>query len=167
MTVIQTNRLSLYPLTESSLQPFTLMIQDPYILKYLMDGETESEEWCLNQIHESNGLFQSHQVGLWMIHLRECDTPIGFCGFLMFPELFAEPQLTYALYEQYAGNGYVKEAVEAVIEHAFYTANMPVIYSAADEPNIRSINTLESMNFIRTGETPGVFGKIWLYQLKR
>lgn len=167
MKPLQTKRLTLSPLSENDWDCFASMVQDPYILRYLMDGEIMPKEWCLEQIHKSHELFQSHNVGMWLIQLEADKTPIGFCGFMLFTELFPEPKLTYAVYERYAGNGYVKEATEAVIEYAFTQAKMPVIYSGVDEPNTRSIRTMESMNFIRTGDIPGVFGKIYLYQLEK
>jgi RimJ/RimL family protein N-acetyltransferase len=56
------------------------------------------------------------------------------------------------LLPEYEGNGYAKEAVEALIGYAFYTLNMEVVRARCHKINERSKKTLLSVGMRQSGE---------------
>lgn len=158
-------RLTYRRLTNADLQTFHHLIIDEHIREYLLDGAVMSLDWCSEQIEASQLLFDECELGLWLVSVRAAiDSPIGFCGFIRFPETGTEPQLVYAIEETSCGNGYATEMARALIGLASHLKHS-IVYSAVDAPNLASSRVLEKLGFRLVRETPGAFGKIRHYEL--
>jgi len=85
---------------------FQRLATDPHVRRYLMDGEIMEIGWCEAVIRDSDALFASEGIGLWLVSDAVApEIPIGFCGFREFPELMPGSQLLYALLERATGRG--------------------------------------------------------------
>ena len=114
-------RLTYEQVTLSRLDDFHALVADEHVRRYLMDGEIHPIEWSEARIIDSDSLFARRGVGLWLVRARPSGDLVGFCGFLELPPL-DEPQLVYALFERFAGNGYATEmASSAIREPSFMT----------------------------------------------
>ncbi len=163
---LETERLQLRRLSERDAKAFHALAIDPHIRQYLLDGEIMSEAWCAEQIAVSDRLFGEGRAGLWLLYQKRAlpEEAIGFCGFHVFEELGAEPQLLYALVERCAGKGYATEVARALLRFAAQELGMDRVVSAVDAPNHASIRVLEKMGFVRCGGVPGAFGTTILFE---
>jgi RimJ/RimL family protein N-acetyltransferase len=125
-----------------------------------MDGQVFSREWSKDRIRDSLRLFERRGVGLWLARARDTGELVGFCGFLEIPSMHPDPQLMYAMFERFTGQGYATEMARASIAEARRHAGFESIFAAVDEPNVKSIRVLEKLGFRRTGTSAGHFGSV-------
>lgn len=168
MLLDPTARLSFTRLSEANLDAFHRLALDAHIRRYLLDGQEVDRDWCLQQRHASDELFERSSLGMWLVDLRESDAagPIGFCGFIRMPEIVPDPQLLYALLGEHTGRGYATEIAQALVTHARKHASLTELITGVDEPNTASMRVLEKLGFEIAGSVPGMFGRIVLYRLK-
>jgi ribosomal-protein-alanine N-acetyltransferase len=104
-------------------------------------------------------------VGLWLVEELESGQLVGFCGFLEIPTILDEPQLVYALFGRFTGQGYATEMARAAIARARSHAGFETIVAGVDAVNGTSCRVLEKIGFTRTATVQGAFGDMYLYQL--
>jgi RimJ/RimL family protein N-acetyltransferase len=158
-------RLTYEQVTLSRLDDFHALVADEHVRRYLMDGEIHPIEWSEARIIDSDSLFARRGVGLWLVRARPSGDLVGFCGFLELPPL-DEPQLVYALFERFAGNGYATEMASSAISYARTHAGFKEIAAGVDEVNVKSSRVLEKIGFTRTAAVPGNFGNMFIYRLR-
>jgi ribosomal-protein-alanine N-acetyltransferase len=148
-----------------TLDRFHSLVQDAHVRRYLMDGEVFPIEWSRDRVIDSDALFASRHVGLWLVNEIETDRLAGFCGFLVIRSVHPDPQLVYALTEPFTGRGYATEMAHAAIAFARTSAGFTDIVAAVDEVNAASGRVLEKLGFERAGTQPGAFGNTFVYRL--
>jgi ribosomal-protein-alanine N-acetyltransferase len=156
-------RLIYRPLGTTTLDTFYALAADPYIRRYLLDGQLVDLSWCAQEVEYSERLAASHGVQLWLLEYQA--VAIGFAGFRIFEEYDAEPQLVYALTESHTGRGLATEAARACIQAA-RDAGILRIVAAVDAPNLRSIRLLERLGFVRDGQWPGASAAVSRWVLR-
>src|SRR6478672_3073425 len=142
-------RLTYCRLTHARVDEFHALVQDDHVRRYLMDGQLFPREWSEERIRDSLALFERRGVGLWLAHEQPTDALVGFCGFLEIPSVHPEPQLVYAMFERFAGQGYATEMVRAAIAEARCHTGFNAIVAGVDEPNVASLKVLEKLGFRR------------------
>jgi RimJ/RimL family protein N-acetyltransferase len=158
-------RLRYQALTIDHLDRFHALVQDAHVRRYLLDGEVFPREWSEARVRESEALVARRGVGLWLVSEKVSGALAGFCGFLEIPSVHAEPQLVYALVEQFTGKGYATEMARAAIDDARAHSGFAEIVAAADEVNVASIRVLEKLGFARIATGTGAFGRTFTYSL--
>lgn len=150
------------PLSAANVRDLYLLSIDPHIRRYLLDGELVSMEWALAELSKSQALFDEGIPGLWL--LSDGSSFIGFCGLRIFDELGAEPQLIYALLEQFTGRGLASRAAQWVI-HQAKEAGMDQVTAIIDAPNVASIKVAKKLGMVEVGALPGEFGPMPVFML--
>ncbi len=107
----------------------------PFVRKYLWDDAPVSKELARDIIEQNKGHFEEDQYGLWKILAN--DIPIGYVGLWYFFQE-AQPQLIYALGEEFSGKGYATEASRSVIDYCFDSLGFTYLVAATDEPHLAS-----------------------------
>ena len=163
---MQSARLSYQSLELQDVERFHAMLTDPFIRRYLMDGEVVPESWVEAKIHESIELMSRQGIGIWLVSLKT-DTesgPIGAGGYICFDDIAdGEPCLLYALYEAFTGQGYATEIAEHMIEVGF-ARGLPRIFTSVDAPNKASVAVLDRLGFQKCGTIPGAFDTQTLFE---
>jgi len=95
--------------------------------------------------------YELHGIGLLLVELRGCGTPIGTCG-LIKRENIDDFDLGYSLLEKYHRQGYVIEAAEAVLEHAKNELGFSWVVGYTSSLNKASIRVLEKLGFGDEGD---------------
>ena len=134
---LDTPRLSLTPLQESDFDLFYQMLTDPFIRKYLCDDEVYGKDIIQNLLDSSLQTFSKDNYGLWLLSEKTSGKRIGFAGLRTFFEE-PQPQLIYALWKDYTGKGYAKEASERIIEYSFDQLKYSYLIASCDLPNLAS-----------------------------
>ena len=161
MTPLTSRRLRYRPLSREDTEAFHTLCLDPHIRRYLLDGAEVTRAWAVEAIELSERLFLTDGVGVWMV--SHDDTPVGFCGFRVFPRLGAEPQLLYGVAGDRIGAGFATEAAETMVEETRRLGWSRVV-AAVDRPNQASVRVLQKTGFTSCGRVPGAFGDTLLFE---
>ena len=159
------DRLRYRPVTLADLDSFHGLVQDPYVRRYLMDGNLYPREWSEARVLESAELFERRGVGIWMVADLTTNELIGFCGFLEIPRIHPEPQVVYAMFEHFSGKGYATEMARTSIAHARHQSGFTEIVASVDEINAASLRILEKLGFERVATQQGSFGNMFVLRL--
>lgn len=92
-----------------------------------------------------NALFYT----LWTIILKEKQGMVGDLCFKGAPDEKGEVEIGYGTYLEHRGNGYMTEAVGAMIEWAFAQKGVKVITAETEKDNLASHRILVKNNFIQ------------------
>lgn len=104
---------------------------------------TAASNYILTRIIPS---YHNYGFGLYMVLLKNKNTPIGICG-LVKREGLDHPDLGFAVLPEYAGQGYTSEASEIILEYADKQLQIPTVYGITTPSNMASIRVLEKQGF--------------------
>jgi [ribosomal protein S5]-alanine N-acetyltransferase len=159
--VLETSRLILKPVSTTDLLIFYHILTDPYVRKYLCDDLIFSQQQTEKMIAESQKLFASENLGLWLIKtknkVKQVNSDrfnqeiIGFVGLWYF---FNEkqPQLAYALLPDATKKGYATEAATKIIEYCFERLGYDYLIASSDKPNLESHQLAERLGMKQVAE---------------
>jgi len=162
--VFETQNLRLKPALKSDLETLHRIFVNPYVRKYLCDGEI----WSLQQVEEilieSQKLFEDQQFGLWLIETKAGQAVVGFVGLWYFFDQ-DQPQLAYALLPQATKKGYATEAAAQILDYALNELGYQYLVASADAPNLESHRVAARLGMRTVGERtmngkPTVFFRI-------
>jgi RimJ/RimL family protein N-acetyltransferase len=147
MTVLETERLILRPLTRDD-APFVLRLHnEPSFLRYIGDKKTRSLEDARQYILTGPiATYERYGFGLCMVELKDSNTPIGMCGLVKREEL-PEPDIGFALLPDFCNKGFAFEAATAVLRDARERLRLDRILAITTLENEASINLLERLGF--------------------
>jgi [ribosomal protein S5]-alanine N-acetyltransferase len=141
---LETQRLRLKPILAIDSIALHKIFIDPYVRKYLCDDLV----WPLEQVEEmsleSQNLFDTQKLGLWLIETNDAEDIIGFAGLWYFFEE-EQPQLVYALLPVATKKGYATEAALKIIEYCFNELGYRYILVSCDRPNLESIKLAQRL----------------------
>ena len=147
MTVLETERLSLRPITVDDAEFILALLNEPSFLRYIGDKQVrnleDARQYILNGPVAS---YQRHGLGLLLAELRESRTPIGMCGLLKRDEL-PEPDIGFALMPDFWNKGFAFEAAAAVLQDAHDRLKLQRILAITSLDNDASIKLLERLGF--------------------
>lgn len=147
MTVLETERLSLRPITVDDAEFILALLNEPSFLRYIGDKQVrnleDARQYILNGPVAS---YQRHGLGLLLTELRESRTPIGMCGLLKRDEL-PEPDIGFALMPDFWNKGFAFEAAAAVLQDAHDRLKLQRILAITSLDNDPSIKLLERLGF--------------------
>lgn len=145
MEIARTERLLIREFTLGD-APFVLeLVNEPAWLQFIGDKGVRSIEDAENYL--LNGPIKSYKAngyGLWMVQLKDDQTPLGMCG-LIKREALDHPDIGFAYRSAHNGKGYGYEAARAVLDYAKNKAGLSQILAITNPDNIRSIRLLEKL----------------------
>lgn len=157
-------RLTYPPVSLAAVEAFHALVVDEHVRRYLMDGNVFPIEWTRDRIRDSEALRARRGVGLWLAHETASGELAGFCGFLEIPALHPEPQLVYAVFERFTGQGLATEMARASIDEA-RRRGFAEIVAGVDAVNQASCRVLAKLGFERTNTLEGAFGDTFMFRL--
>lgn len=102
----------------------------------------------LDEIQNSN---RQNTIMKWGVALLANDLLIGTVTLFNLDLSNGRAELGYALGRAHWGNGYMQEALQALLSHAFDVLNLRRLEADVDPRNAASIRTLERLGFQREG----------------
>lgn len=99
-----------------------------------------------NEIYNND----SYGVQYWPIFTLDTNELIGCCG--LRPRKENEYEIGFHLRPKYWGQGYAKEAAEAVIQYAFTTLNAEKLFAGHNPKNTASQKVLAKLGFSYIGD---------------
>ena len=137
--MIETKRLKIYPASREQMEAYIAAGTDAELKK----AYTEMLDGCLK--HPD----QWHWYAMWMIELRD-GTHIGD---LCFKGLGTNgtTEIGYGILEEYQGQGYATEAVDAAVNRALQQPGVTRVEAETEPDNRASRRVLEKCGFLLTG----------------
>jgi RimJ/RimL family protein N-acetyltransferase len=147
MTVLETERLFLRRFTADDAQFVLTLLNEPSFLRYIGDKKVrnleDARQYILNGPIAS---YERHGFGLYLVGVRESQTPIGMCGLIKRDEL-PDPDIGFAFLPDFWNKGFAFEAATAVLQDARERLSLERILAITSLDNEASINLLERLGF--------------------
>jgi ribosomal-protein-alanine N-acetyltransferase len=157
MHEIKTARLVLTPMRPEDADELHRVWTHPAVRKFLWDDRVLDLEETREAIETSRRTFASRAFGLWAARLHPRRQMAGFGGFWCFRDQ-PEPEILYALSEDFRGVGLATEMAKAFITYGFDTLGYQVIRGSTDLHNTESVGVMEraGMRFERRAIVHGL-----------
>ncbi len=147
MYTLGTARLSLAPFGHADAAFIVALLNSPGWLQFIGDRNVRSTEDAIAYL--DNGPLKSYQLhgfGLMRVSLLSSGEPIGMCGLLKREELDT-PDIGFAFFNRFEGQGFAYEAATAVIQHARDVLGLAELSAVVQSNNTRSVTLLKKLGF--------------------
>ena len=170
---LYTSRLTLGPAGSQDLEQLHALWSQPEVRRFLFDDQDVSLELAQSVLDSCLKCAVSG-YGLWLVHPKDDRELLGCVGLV--PTTTAaehEPALS-GLLESVASleaahwhKGYAREALAAVLTHAFNALELPKVAAVNDVPNVASERMLNALGFQVLSEVQGPRHRMRTYTLER
>jgi len=148
VTVLETERLSLRPMTNDDVSFVLELVNEPSFIQNIGDRKVRTIEdaraYILNGPVKS---YEKHGFGLYVVVLKETNESIGMCGLIKRDGL-EDVDIGYALLPKFWSKGYAVEAARAVKEYAKDVIGLKRLVAIVDPANEGSIRVLEKIGLL-------------------
>ena len=91
------------------------------------------------------------ELRLFDLVQKNAQTVIGYCGFHRWNQKHARAELGYELFEKFRGQGYMTEAMKALVAFGFQKMSLHRIEAQIDPHNQGSIRVVQKLGFEKEG----------------
>ena len=151
LPIIEAERLRLRCIEESDVKQLYEIFSDPKVMRYWSTPPIQTMDEAIALFQE---IEQSNERGTylkWGVALRPSDKVIGTVTLFNLDQAQGRAEIGYAQAQAYWGNGYIHEALQALLSYAFNEMKMRRLEADVDPRNVGSIKTLERLGFKREG----------------
>jgi [ribosomal protein S5]-alanine N-acetyltransferase len=151
LPIITTPRLVLRWISEDDVDGLFDVFSDPQVVRYWSSGPLANREAAAQMQREIAAENQRKTMLKWGLALRESNTVIGTAPLFNLNLDNGRAEIGYAMGHAFWGKGYMNEALEALLLHAFEVMQLRRLEADVDPRNSASIRTLERLGFQREG----------------
>jgi RimJ/RimL family protein N-acetyltransferase len=145
--MLDTDRLKISELSYDDCEFIFALLNEPAFKRYIGDRNIRTLADAREYLRKGPiGSYAMNGFGLFLVSLREDETPVGICG-LVKRDHFELPDLGFAFLEKHWANGYAYESSLAVIEHARTQLSLGDLLAVVSEDNESSIGLLKKVWF--------------------
>lgn len=148
---IHSERLVLRPYRESDAEALFGIFADPAVMRFMSSPPWTSMDRAHEVIARAIAALGSGEHLTLGIERRDEPGIIGQCVLFRFAETCRRAEIGYSLASRAWGNGYMNEALRALINYAFECLDLNRIEADIDPRNERSARSLERLGFEREG----------------
>lgn len=149
LDLIETERLVLSGWRVEQLDDLVRLHGDPRVAKYLSaSGEAWSRQQCAERLALWIELFESQHMGKLRATRKSDGVLVGRAGYGIHDS--GEPEIGYALYPQFHGQGYASEAAAALRDWIFRDTEWDHFIGFADVNNLPSRKVLRRIGMRET-----------------
>lgn len=149
MSVLQTPRLVLRPLSETDLDEMASLMANADFMRFSLG--VFSREQTAAFLEKVRTRDRAGLPSQFAVVLRADERLIGYCGFFaQSVDEVEELEIAYRLHPDHWGQGLATEAARAVRDHGFNVLNLPRLISLIHPNNVASQRVAE-----KNGMTPG------------
>jgi RimJ/RimL family protein N-acetyltransferase len=142
MTVLQTQRLSLRRMSLDDGEFIVELLNDPSFLRFIGDKGVRTVEDARRYILTGPmDSYERHGFGLWLVELKESETPIGICGLLK-RDTLSDVDIGFAFLPRHRSRGYAFESAAAVMDYGRKILGLRRIVAITDDDNTASHRVL-------------------------
>ena len=157
---------------EVALNPFPRLETERLVLREIREEDAEAlfkvcsdQEWLRlwgfpihrtvedtrQAIRRLRGAYEARVQIRWAICLRNTESPVGSAGFYRFMRQHHRAEITYEQARFVSGNGYMTEALRAIVRFGFDKLDLQTIEAGIDPGHPASIRVAERLGFQREG----------------
>lgn len=151
LPTIETERLRLRWLSSGDVPALHQIFGDPEVCRYWSRPVLPDRAAAEALLDEIVRLFADRSLFQWGITERETDAVVGTCTLASLSHEHRRAEVGFALARAKWGQGYVAEALPALIAFAFEQLDLHRLEADVDPRNDRSIRALEREGFEREG----------------
>ena len=148
---LKTKRLLLRPLQPDDAGDLFVMHADTEVMRFSNEAPWSDISRALRLIAAAQEWLTSGRHLCLGISRRDAGKIIGTCTLFDINLVSKHAEVGFLLSRQHWGSGYMREALIAMVEHAFGRLELNRIDADTDPKNNRSIELLESLQFRREG----------------
>lgn len=145
MNILETKRLRLREYNENDAQFILRLLNEPSFLQNIGDRKIRTEDdaksYIATRLVES---YKKNGFGLFMVELKETNTPIGMCG-LVKRDPNEDPDIGFAFVPEVWRKGYAEESSLGILDYAKNQLKLKRILGITIPTNVGSIKTLEKI----------------------
>ena len=143
--VLETERLNLRRLDAGDAAFILELLNDPSFLRYIGDKNVRTVDDAVRYILEGPvESYERHGFGLWLVELKEAQTPTGICGLLK-RDTLPDADIGYAFLPRFRSQGYAYESAAAVMNYAAGALGLRRVLAITNPENVGSIKVLEKI----------------------
>lgn len=143
MLILETDRLFLREFSLDDTAFIIELLNSPGWIKYIGDRNVRTPEEAIAYLERGPlTSYKENGFGLYLVGIKESNTPIGMCGILK-RDTLEKPDIGFAFLPEYHGKGYAFEIAGATIKYAKEKLLMPTIWAITVTYNQPSIKLLE------------------------
>jgi RimJ/RimL family protein N-acetyltransferase len=150
LDLIESERLVLSGWTMDQVDDLVRLHGNPDVSRYLKaDGLPWDRAKCETRVALWRDNFVSHRMGKLRVRRKSDGMLLGRAGFGLHGER-GEPEIGYAMFPEYHGNGYATEAASALRDWVFRETDWMYFLGFADVRNVPSLAVLTKIGMVRT-----------------
>ena len=150
-TVLETTRLALRFMDERDIDALYAVYSDPVVARYLSrPAHTERAQAEKMMANVLAGYADGSGVNFGIVR-REDGTLMGNCMLFRFHDESRRAEIGYSMARAYWGQGYMNEALIALIDYAFGALGLNRLEADIDPRNENSAKSLTRLGFIEEG----------------
>ena len=151
LPVITAERVVLRWISEDDIDSLYNVFSDPQVMRYWSSAPFTDREQAIKLQREIATGNESNTMMKWGLSLRDSDRVIGTTTLFNLSLENGRAELGYAMGRAHWGKGYMNEALQALLSHAFEVMQLRRLEADVDPRNVASIRTLERLGFQREG----------------
>lgn len=137
MILFETPSLIARHLTHNDLDAMAAVYGNTEAMRWVGDGEPLDRAGCEKWITVTLGNYTKRGYGMSALELKTSGTVVGFCG-LVHPDQQVEPEIKYALLQDYWGQGLASEAVAGMLVYGREQLQLARIIATVAPENVAS-----------------------------
>jgi ribosomal-protein-alanine N-acetyltransferase len=151
LPVITTARVVLRWISEDDIDGLYAVFSDSQVMRYWSTAPITNREAAAEMQREIAAGNERNSIMKWGLALRDSNSIIGTATLFNLDVDNGRAELGYAMARAYWGQGYMHEALQALLSHAFDVLKLRRLEADVDPRNAASIHTLERLGFQREG----------------
>src|SRR5258705_2982298 len=138
-------------MSQTDIDPLFTIFSDPRVTRYWSTPPLTDRGAAVTLLDEIQNSNRQNTMMKWGVALLANDLLIGTVTLFNLDLSNGRAELGYALGRKHWGNGYMQEALQALLSYAFDVLNFRRLEADVDLRNAASIRTLERLGFRREG----------------
>ena len=151
LPIITTERVVLRWVSENDIDSLYEVFSDPQVMRYWATPPYTTREAAVELQREIASGNENETMIKWGLALRDSDRLIGTTTLFNLNLDNGRAEIGYALGRAHWGKGYMNEALQGLLTHAFEVMQLRRLEADVDPRNAGSIRTLERLGFQKEG----------------
>lgn len=173
LPTLESERLVLRELRPTDADALFTIFSNPEVMRFWSRPPMESVEEAVTMVQEIHDLAEGGSLFEWVVERRSDGRVIGTNTLASISLDHRRAEVGFALARDAWGQGYARESVTRLLDHAFDTMDLARIEADVDPANAASLGLLDALGFVREGYMPerfrvggGVQDTVWLGLLR-
>lgn len=167
MALLSSPRLSFHLLTKADAALMLRLLNEPSFINNIADRGVRTLEQAEKYLIDGPlAMYRQHGFGMYRVTRLADGLDIGLCG-LVYRDYLGKPDVGYAFFPEFAGQGYASEAAAAIFAYGKNVLQLSEIVGIVAPHNIASQKVLQKLGLQKQGQlqVPGEDKKVDYYAL--